>query len=398
MGSSGRFRLLFSTTKSRAFPGSPRVAPRSVPACESEARAGAVRRHALVGCRTILRYDLEHMHGVRSGVVGLCCALFAAVVPACGEDEPLFPGPPGAGGASGEAGEGGDAGARPGAGGTRAGSAGESGGEAGEGNAGAGAGGSGGSRNDAGEGGEGNSSRGGSGATNQGGASGDANGGSSGSSAGGSGGNGNPGQLQICDRLAAMTQTSALSYDLSMAYERTMVEDCRANWVTTLYFDGATNHNDRAPFLNMLIQWNLRLWGCQATLPKNFALIYQGDGVVPLLTRGDAQALIDSYIEVADDMLNLSPSERTDMRAIITRLSEPALLSNSDELSNSACSQNTGGASGSGGNAGTAGVAGAAGTAGSAGMGGASGNGGTAGSSGSDGAGGAGGEAGAVGE
>ena len=76
-----------------------------------------------------------------------------------------------------------------------------------------------------------------------------------------------------------------------------MIEDCRANWVTSLYFDETKQQNDRAPFLNMLIQWNLRLWGCQATLPKNFALIYQGNGVVPVLTRGDAQTLDRCLLE-----------------------------------------------------------------------------------------------------
>jgi hypothetical protein len=340
------------------------------------------------------------MHGVRSGAVGFCCVLVTGFLSACGEDAPLFP-VLAAGGASGEAGEGNTGGARAGTGGTRAGDAGEQSGDAGaQSNAGEGAGGSGGSGNGAGagEGGDGNTGtgRGGSNTTNQGGTSGNASGagGVSGSSTGGSGGSNEPKQLQICERLAAMTPTSALSYDLTMAYERTMIDDCRANWVTSLYFDPATNRNDRAPFLNALLHWNLQLWGCQSALPRDFPLIYQGDAVEPVLTRGDAQALIDSYLQVSDDMLNLSPAERVDMRTIISRLSEPALLSNSDELSHSACSQNTGGASGSGGSAGSAGSAGAAGsagTAGSGGIGGASGNGGMTGNGGSSGSAGAGG-------
>jgi hypothetical protein len=317
------------------------------------------------------------MHGVRSGAVGFSCVLVVGLVSACGEDDPLFPAGLTSGGASGEAGEASNGGARAGSGGTRAG---EHSGDAGaESSAGEDAGGSGGSGHGAGEGGEGNTSAGRGGSnTNRGGTSGNASGsgGVSGSSAG-SGGNDGPNQLQICDRLAATTPTTALSYDLAMAYERTMIADCRANWVTSLYFDPETNRNHRAPFLNALIQWNLRLWGCQTALPRNFPLIYQGDGVEPVLTRGDAQALIDSYLGVADDMLQLSPSELLDMRGIISRLSEPALLSNSDELSHSACSQNAGGASGMGGQAGSAG---AAGNAGSAGHGGASGSDGAGGS------------------
>jgi hypothetical protein len=309
------------------------------------------------------------MHGVRSGAVGFCCVLVMGVVSACGEDAPLFPKSPAAGGASGESGEGNDGGSRAGSGGTRAGGAGEHGGEAGaQSHAGEDAGGSGNSGNVAGEGGEGNTSAGRGGSnTNQGGTSGNASGTGGVSGSSGGGGSDGPNQLQICDRLAATTPTSALSYDLTMAYESTMVADCRANWVTTLYFDPETNRNDRAPFLNTLIQWNLRLWGCQTALPRNFPLIYQGDGVEAVLTRGDAQALIDSYMAVAVDMLNLSPSERTDMRNIISRLSEPALLSNSDELSHSACSQNAGGASGAAGSAGSAGSTGSSGSAGSGG-------------------------------
>jgi hypothetical protein len=340
-----------------------------------------------VSYRRILRYDLEEMRGVRFGALGFFYVVAGAIA-GCGVDAPLFTNVVGGSGESGEGGDAGQAGEGAGVGGTLSGSAGQAGDGEIAGASGAAEGGAG--DHGAGEGGEGNtnSGRGGSGGTNRGGSSGNA-GGAGGSSGGGSGGVDYPDRLDICDSL---TNTGTLSYNATLAYEVAMLADCRANWTFAFYYEG----NDRADFLNRIVQWNLRLWGCQTALPRDFPLVYQGNGVERVLTRGDAQALIDAYLGVVDDMLGLAPADVSDLRGILSRSSEPALFSNSDELSNSACSQGSGGAAGSGGQAGSSGSAG---FAGSAGLGGNADSGGSAGDGGAAGAGefgGAGGE-GAVG-
>jgi hypothetical protein len=131
----------------------------------------------------------------------------------------------------------------------------------------------------------------------------------------------------------------ALTFDVTLGYESALIADCRVNWVTTLYFDSSIGLNERDVFLNNLILWNLELWGCNATAPSSFALIHRP---VPL-TSADARALIDDYVAVATDRLSMSPPEIAEMRALLTRLSEPVVEEVSDEYSNPDCAGGAGG-------------------------------------------------------
>ena len=111
----------------------------------------------------------------------------------------------------------------------------------------------------------------------------------------------------------------------------------------------------REAFLNDLLSWCLRFWGCQAptvdALVDDFALIYQP---APL-TSADAAALIDDYMLVATASLALSAPESEAMRAALLRLSRQTVARDSAEFSHSTCDAG-GGAGGQAASAGAAGV------------------------------------------
>jgi hypothetical protein len=202
-----------------------------------------------------------------------------------------------------------------------------------------------------------------SGGTGQAGGSGgsDASGGSG--AAGGSAGSGGTGpmggtggqapepeQLSVCIRLEDSTGSS---FDTSLAFESAVIADCRVNWVTTLYYDAAQGLNERADFLNDLLHFNLRLWGCPGTAaPTSFELIHEP---APL-SVADAGALIEAYVDVASDLLTLDPAEESDLRVVLGNLSEPLLVTpDPGDFTDSHCA--AGGAGGS--DAGAAGQGGA---------------------------------------
>jgi len=161
-------------------------------------------------------------------------------------------------------------------------------------------------------------------------------------------------QLSFCPRLT----TPALSaFNVTRAYDHAVYADCRVSWVTNLYLVPG----ERDTFLNNLLTWSLRFWGCQPPPIDDFALIYQE---APL-TSADAGAIIDDYLLVATDQLMLSTQESDDMRAALVRLSRQTVAEDSADFSHSTC-DTTGGTGGTGGqpaSAGSAGVTEAAGGA-----------------------------------
>jgi hypothetical protein len=148
--------------------------------------------------------------------------------------------------------------------------------------------------------------------------------------------------LSFCPRLGG-PELSA--FNVTRAYDHAVYNDCRVTWVTDLYL----KTGDRDTFLNDLLSWCLRFWGCQTPAVDDFALIYQ---TAPL-TSADAAALIDDYMSVATTELTLSTGEIAQMRAALGRLSRQTVAQDSSDYSHSAC----GGASGTagGGSAGTGG-------------------------------------------
>jgi hypothetical protein len=180
-------------------------------------------------------------------------------------------------------------------------------------------------------------------------------GGTGGSSSGGSSGTceiagsqdgSAPEPLAICARLQG---ASPRAFDVTRAYDHAVYADCRVSWVSDLYLEV----DKRPDFLNTLLAWTMKLWGCAAPAPDDFALIFER---VPL-TAGDAAALIDHYVEVATVSLELSPAEITEMRATLGYLARPLIADSSCELSKSRCivDAGAGGSAGAGGNAATGG-------------------------------------------
>ena len=165
--------------------------------------------------------------------------------------------------------------------------------------------------------------------------------------AAGAGGVGTPDQLSLCIRLG--TSATALDETVTLDFENAFYDDCRVRWVFDLYYDESKNLDDRYKFLTQVGRFNYSLWGCSLTAPPDsFDLIYTPQP----LTRADANALIDAYVRVATKDLSMSPDEIATMRAILTRLSEPLLISpDPGGFSQSRC-DTTGGAAGAGGESG----------------------------------------------
>jgi hypothetical protein len=215
--------------------------------------------------------------------------------------------------------------------------------------------------------GTGGTATGGTGTTSDGGAGGSTAGGSDAGGAGASGGEagqsgtgGSPdaatASLSVCIRLQS---PSVLSFDVTRTYDHTVFADCRVKWVSNLYLEV----DQREVFLNNLLAWNMRFWGCSPPPPDDFALIFKP---APL-TRGDAAALIDDYISVATQALGLSTPEIDEMRAALDTLANSVVANESNGFSNSQCSDSGAGGAGSGGSSGSGGTGGSVGTGGSTG-------------------------------
>ena len=155
--------------------------------------------------------------------------------------------------------------------------------------------------------------------------------------------------LSLCVRLQS---PSVLSFDITRAYDHRVYADCRVKWVSNLYLEV----DQREVFLNNLLAWNMRFWGCTPPPPDNFALIFK---TAPL-TLGDVSALIDDYIEVATQPLGLSAPEIAEMRAALLELANSVVATPSNGLSKSQCTVEAGaGGAGGGGSTGSGGTGGA---------------------------------------
>lgn len=144
-------------------------------------------------------------------------------------------------------------------------------------------------------------------------------------------------QLDVCDRL---TNLVAHADAVSRAYSKAAYADCRVKWVVPLV------NSQLVEYKNRLVTWSLELWGCQGAPVTELALAYHQ----PELSKGDATIIIQHYLDVVDDELDLSPAEHATMKAALERLAAPLIVSASEEPSQAKCpvDMGTGGAGGAG--------------------------------------------------
>lgn len=169
---------------------------------------------------------------------------------------------------------------------------------------------------------------------------------------GGSGGATGPisEQLALCERLTAVSDKEKKSRD---AFEKLAFLDCRVTWIPDLYLHPVLLRHE---WQNAMTAWNLRFWGCEGLPVEDFQLVWQE----PPLSRGDADILIDHYMQAAIEFLELSPKEQDEMRAALLRLSTVVVTSDSAEPSQPRCDDpNAGGAGGMSGAGGDGSSAGA---------------------------------------
>jgi hypothetical protein len=148
-------------------------------------------------------------------------------------------------------------------------------------------------------------------------------------------------ELSLCDRL---TQVAAKNLKTSKMFELGVYTDCRVDWLARLYVD----INKRDDYLNDLLTWNQKFWGCQELPVGDFLLVWG----TPALSQGDAKIVIDYYVSAAIEHLELTPKEEQEMREALERLSTLVVTSSSLEPSKPSCADPNGGAGGQGGSAG----------------------------------------------
>lgn len=147
-------------------------------------------------------------------------------------------------------------------------------------------------------------------------------------------------ELSLCDRL---TGTSILTTEVSWAFEALVYADCQLNWLNQLYLDFKPNKRDE--YLNALRPWNLRFWGCQDQPVGDFPLVFG----TPPLSQGDADLLVDYYVQAAIAKIGLSTTEEEEMRSALARLAVQLVVDASSEPSKPNCEDpNAGGAGGTG--------------------------------------------------
>jgi hypothetical protein len=170
----------------------------------------------------------------------------------------------------------------------------------------------------------------------------------SGSTPGGDGGGGADGpvreELSLCDRLI---QVPDKNLKTTKAFELSVYSDCRVKWLADLYLDA----KKRDDFLNDLLTWNQKFWGCQGVAVDNFALVWG----TPPLSRGDADLVVGYYLTAAIEHLDLTANEEQEMREALQRLSTLVVTSAALEPSKPQCPDPNGGAGGQDGSGGAAG-------------------------------------------
>jgi hypothetical protein len=145
-------------------------------------------------------------------------------------------------------------------------------------------------------------------------------------------------ELSLCERLSG---TSLLTTEVSWALESLVINDCRVDWLTHLYLDFKPNKRDQ--YMNALRPWNLRFWGCQDQPVADFPLVFG----TPPLSQGDADLLVDYYVQAAIAKIGLSSKEEDEMRSALARLAAQLVVDASSEPSQSTCGDpNAGGAGG----------------------------------------------------
>jgi hypothetical protein len=162
-------------------------------------------------------------------------------------------------------------------------------------------------------------------------------------------------ELSLCDRLS---QVPAKNLSTTKMFELGVYTDCRIDWLAHLYVDAKR----RDDYLNDLLTWNQKFWGCQEVPVEDFLLVWG----TPALSQGDANLVIDYYVAAAIEHLELIPREEQEMREALARLSTQVITSSSLEPSKPSCTDANGGAGGQGGLGGaTSGAGGELGLAGS---------------------------------
>jgi hypothetical protein len=159
-------------------------------------------------------------------------------------------------------------------------------------------------------------------------------------------------ELLLCDRL---TQVPAKNLKTSKMFELGVYTDCRVDWLARLYVDA----KKRDDYLNDLLTWNQKFWGCQQVPVDDFLLVWG----TPSMSRGDADIVIDYYVAAAVEHLELTPNEEQEMREALERLSTLVVTSSSLEPSQPSCTDPNGGAGGQDGSGGAAGELGLGGSA-----------------------------------
>jgi hypothetical protein len=154
-------------------------------------------------------------------------------------------------------------------------------------------------------------------------------------------------ELSLCDRL---TQVAAKNLQTTKMFERAVYTDCRVDWLGHRYVDAMA----RDDYLNDLLTWNQKFWGCQQAPVDDFLLVWG----TPPISQGDAEIVIDHYVAAAIEQLGLTAKEEQEMREALERLSTLVVTSASLEPSEPSCVDANGGAGGQGG----VGAGGAAGT------------------------------------
>jgi hypothetical protein len=154
-------------------------------------------------------------------------------------------------------------------------------------------------------------------------------------------------ELSLCDRLSMQSQ---LSTSFTKAFEKLVYADCRINWLNHLYLDFMPNKRD--DYLNALVPWNLRFWGCQEQPVSDFALVFG----TPPLSQGDADLVCDYYVQAAIEAFQLTKKEQSEMSTALAHLASALVTSSSADPSQPSCEDpNAGGAGGMSGVGGAAG-------------------------------------------
>jgi hypothetical protein len=152
-------------------------------------------------------------------------------------------------------------------------------------------------------------------------------------------------RLSLCGRLL---QKPILASRFARTFDYAVFNDPCIGWSTALY----ELTQERDEYLAALSTWSHSFWGCKDLGVESFALLWKQPDV---LTAGDANQFIDYYILVLNlelealSQAELSPSEVSEMRAALKRLSETMVTDPTLEFSHPECDDPPTGEGGAGG-------------------------------------------------